>query len=68
MARGEKYVRVEEDTLGTIASKQEKRNGSPKRGRGNTNSNRQETGLRVAQAVTIVFRIPVYKVLERIRS
>ena len=30
MARIEKYAKVEEDTLGTKASKQEKRNNSPK--------------------------------------
>ncbi|XP_028055431.1 uncharacterized protein LOC114259598 [Camellia sinensis] len=68
MARIEKYARAEEDMLGTKASKQEKRNGLPKRGRGNTGYNRQEIGSRAAQAVTIVFWIPVYKVLERIRN
>ncbi|XP_028056588.1 uncharacterized protein LOC114260634 [Camellia sinensis] len=68
MAQIEKYARVEEDTSGTKAPRQEKRNGSPKRGRGNTGFNRQERRLRAAQAITIVFRIPVYKVLERIRN
>ena len=32
MAKIEKYARAEEDTPGTKVSKQEKRNGSPKRG------------------------------------
>ncbi|XP_028067667.1 uncharacterized protein LOC114270393 [Camellia sinensis] len=68
MARIEKYARAKEDMPGMKASKQEKRNGSPKRGRGNTNFSKQETGLRAAQAMTTVFRIPVYKVLERIRN
>ncbi|XP_028075238.1 uncharacterized protein LOC114277539 [Camellia sinensis] len=68
MAKIEKYARAEKDTLGTKALKQEKRNGSSKQGRGNTGYNRQETGLRAAQTVTTVFRIPVYKVLERIRN
>ncbi|XP_028106970.1 uncharacterized protein LOC114306011 [Camellia sinensis] len=68
MAWIEKYARAEEDTLGMKAPKQEKRNGSSKRDRGNTGSNRQETGLRAAQAVTTVFRIPIYKVLEMIRN
>ncbi|XP_028102511.1 uncharacterized protein LOC114301743 [Camellia sinensis] len=68
MARIEKYARTKEDMPGTKASKQEKRNGSLKRDRGNTNFNRQETRLRAAQTVTTVFRIPIYKVLERIRN
>ena len=36
MTRIKKYTRAEEDTLGTKTSKQEKRNGSPKRSRDNT--------------------------------
>ncbi|XP_028120059.1 uncharacterized protein LOC114317521 [Camellia sinensis] len=68
MVRIEKCARAEKDTLGTKASKQEKRNGSPKRGRANTSFNRQETELRAVQTVTTVFRIPIYKVLERIRN
>ncbi|XP_028065120.1 uncharacterized protein LOC114268202 [Camellia sinensis] len=48
MARIEKYVRAEEDTLGTNAPQQEKRNSSPKRDRGNTGFNRQKIGLRAA--------------------
>ena len=36
MARIEKYARAEEDTPRTKASKQEKRNGSPKQSRDNT--------------------------------
>ncbi|GMP58624.1 hypothetical protein CsSME_00022225 [Camellia sinensis var. sinensis] len=68
MARIEKYVRAEEDMPGTKASKQKKRNSPPKRGRDNTGYNSQETGLRAAQTVTTVFRIPIYKVLERIRN
>ncbi|XP_028093907.1 uncharacterized protein LOC114294000 [Camellia sinensis] len=68
MARIKKYARVEEKTSGTKAPKQEKRNGWPKQSRGNTGFNRQEIGLRAAQVVTTVFRIPIYKVLERIRN
>lgn len=52
MARIEKYARAEEDTPGTKASTQEKRNSSPKRGQGNTGYNKQETGLRATQTVT----------------
>ncbi|XP_028058302.1 uncharacterized protein LOC114262142 [Camellia sinensis] len=68
MARIEKYARAEEDMLGMKASKQEKRNESLKRGRGNTSYNRQETRLKAIQAVTTMFRIPIYKILERIRN
>ncbi|XP_028110711.1 uncharacterized protein LOC114309208 [Camellia sinensis] len=68
MARIEKYAKVEEDTQVIKTPKQEKKNSSPKRGRGNSGVNRQKTGLRCAQAVTTVFRIPIYKVLERIRN
>ncbi|XP_028071742.1 uncharacterized protein LOC114274071 [Camellia sinensis] len=68
MAQIEKYVRVEEDTQGMKTPKQEKRSGSPKRDRGNSGVNRQETGLRAAQVVTTIFRIPIYKVLERIKN
>lgn len=68
MTRIEKYAKAEEDTPGTKAPKQEKRNGSLKRSRGNTGFNRQETGLRATQVVTTVFRIPIYKVLEKIRN
>ncbi|XP_028079979.1 uncharacterized protein LOC114281630 [Camellia sinensis] len=66
MAQIEKYARAKEDTPGTKTPKQDKRNSLSKRSRGNAGFNKQETGLRAAQAVTIVFRIPVYKVLERI--
>ena len=55
MARIEKYARAEEDTSGTKETKQEKENGSPKRGRGNNRTNKQEAELRTAQAVTTVF-------------
>ncbi|GMP27251.1 hypothetical protein CsSME_00003323 [Camellia sinensis var. sinensis] len=48
MVRIEKYDRAEEDVPGTKAAKQEKGNGSPKRGRGNNGSNKQEIGLRAA--------------------
>ena len=68
MARIEKYTRAEEDTLGIKVTKQEKANGSLKRGRGNNGSNKQEIGLRTAQAVTTVFRIPIHKVLDKIRT
>ncbi|XP_028120883.1 uncharacterized protein LOC114318222 [Camellia sinensis] len=66
MARIEKYDKAEEDTPGTNVLKLEKKNGSPKRGRGDSGYNKPETGLRAAQAVTTVFRIPIYKVLEKI--
>ncbi|XP_028106197.1 uncharacterized protein LOC114305330 [Camellia sinensis] len=68
MARIEKYARAEEDTHGAKAPKQEKRNGSLKRGQGKTSFNKQETGLKAAQTITTVFRIPVYKVVERIKN
>ena len=68
MARIKKYARVEEDTSGTKETKQEKGNGSPKRGQGNNGSNKQEIGLRAAHVVTTVFRIPIHKVLDKIRS
>ena len=54
MARIEKYAKAEEDTLGTKAPKPEKKNGSPKRGRGNNRTNKQEADLRAAQAVMTV--------------
>ena len=66
MARIEKYARAEEDTSGTKETKQEKGNSSPRRDRGNNGSNKQEIGLRTAQAVTTVFRIPIHKVLDKI--
>ena len=68
MARIEKYARAEEDTSGTKETKQEKGNGSPKRGRGNNGPNKQEVGLRAAQAVTTVFRISIHKVLDKIQT
>ena len=40
MAQTEKYARAEEDMLAMKPPKQEKRNGSPKRGQGNTSFNR----------------------------
>ena len=55
MARIKKYSRAEEDTSGTKEAKQEKGNGSPKRGRGNNGSSKQETELRATQVVTTVF-------------
>ena len=68
MARIEKYARAEEDTSGTKEIKQEKGNGSPKRGRGNNGASKQEAELRATQTVTTVFRIPIYKVLDQIRN
>ncbi|XP_028071271.1 uncharacterized protein LOC114273673 [Camellia sinensis] len=68
MAQIDKYACAEKDTQGTRTSKPERRNGSPKRGRGNMGLDRQETWIRTAQAVTTVFRIPIYKVLERIKN
>ena len=66
--RIEKYAKAEKDTPGTKTTKQEKKNDLPKRDRDNTGFNRQETTLRVAQAVTTVFKISVNKVVERIRN
>ncbi|XP_028076408.1 uncharacterized protein LOC114278537 [Camellia sinensis] len=68
MAWIEKYPRAKEDTQGARTPKQEMRNDSPKRGRGNVGADRQETGVRAMQAVSTVFQIPIYKVLERIRN
>ena len=68
MSRIEKYARAEEDTSGTREIKQEKGNGSLKRGRGNNGTHRQEAELRAKQAVTTVFRIPIPKVLDQIRN
>ena len=68
MARIEKYAKAEEDTSGTREVKQEIGNSSPLRGRGNYGSSKQETELRATQAVTTVFRIPNYKVLDQIRN
>ncbi|XP_028095512.1 uncharacterized protein LOC114295478 [Camellia sinensis] len=70
MVRIEKYARAEENRkakkTGTI--KQEKRNGSPKCSRGNIGTDRPEPGLKAMQAVSIVFKIPIYRVLERIKN
>ena len=68
MARIEKYARAEEDTSGAKEIKQEKGNGLPKRGRGNNVTSRQKAELRAIQAVTTVFRIPIYKVLDQIQN
>ena len=68
MARIEKYARAEEDTSGNKEVKQEKGNGSPKRGRGTNGPTKQETELKGKQAVTTVFRIPIHKVLDQIRN
>ncbi|XP_028090130.1 uncharacterized protein LOC114290423 [Camellia sinensis] len=65
MALIKKYTRAEEDTQGMKTPKQKKKNDLPKRDRGNSGANKQETRLKAAQAVTTVFRIPIYKVLER---
>ena len=68
MARIERYARAEEDTLGTTETKQEKGYNSPKRGRGNNGSSKQEVGLGATQTVTTVFRTPIHKVLDKIQN
>ncbi|XP_028117730.1 uncharacterized protein LOC114315310 [Camellia sinensis] len=68
IARIETYVRAEEDTQGARTLKQERRNSSLKRGRGNASVDRQEIGARAMQAVSTVFKISIYKVLGRIRN
>ncbi|XP_028080125.1 uncharacterized protein LOC114281759 [Camellia sinensis] len=70
MARIKKYAMAEEDKKAkkTSVMKQEKRNRSPKRSRGNNSTDRLEHGLRAMQAVSIVFKIPICRILERIRN
>ncbi|XP_028074668.1 uncharacterized protein LOC114277048 [Camellia sinensis] len=50
-ARMKKYARAKEDTQGTKAPKQEKRNGSLKRGRGNIGFNRNQPYYRAPEKI-----------------
>ncbi|XP_028054677.1 uncharacterized protein LOC114258869 [Camellia sinensis] len=68
MARVEKYVKAEEDIKEKKTPKPEMRNGSPKRGRGNTGVDRSQTRVRAMLTFNRIFWIPIYMVLERIRN
>ncbi|XP_028062103.1 uncharacterized protein LOC114265481 [Camellia sinensis] len=70
MARIEKHARAKEDKRSKWESmtKQDKRNSSPKRSQNGAGNDNGESRLKAIQEVCTIFKILIYKILERIRN